>query len=79
MVNNVGKTNKTLSTNLGEATTFTSKEDITLLTGELGAGLLVFDSAGTLGSISTFTNENDFIVTTYALSLDVPTILGLSY
>lgn len=79
MVNNVGKTNKTLNTNLGGTTSFTNKEDITLLTGELGTGLLIFDSTGTLGAISTFTNENDFIVTTYALSLDIPTILSLNY
>lgn len=79
MVNNVGKTNKVLSKNLGETTTFTSKEDITLLTGELGTGLLVFDSAGTLGAISTFTDENNFVVTTYALSIDISAILGLSY
>ena len=79
MVNNVGKTTQTLSTNLGGTTSFTNKEDITLLAGELGTGLLVFDSTGTLGAISTFTSENDFIVTTYALSLDISTILGLSY
>lgn len=79
MVNNIGKTTQTLSTNLGGTTSFTNKEDITLLAGELGTGLLVFDSTGTLGAISTFTSENDFIVTTYALSLDIPTILGLSY
>lgn len=79
MVNNVGKTNQTLSTSLGGTTSFTSAENITLLTGELGTGLLLFDSAGTLGAISTFTSENDFIVTTYALSLDISTILGQSY
>ena len=79
MVNNIGKTTQTLSTNLGGTTSFTNKEDITLLAGELGTGLLVFDSTGTLGAISTFTSENDFIVTTYALSLDISTILGLSY
>ena len=79
MVNNVGKTTQTLSTNLGGTTSFTDKNDITLLTGELGVGLLVFDSVGTLGAISTFTNENDFIVTTYALSIDISSILSLSY
>lgn len=79
MVNNVGKTNKTLSTNLGESTQFNSKEDITLITGELGVGLLVFDPAGTLGAISTFTDENDFMVTTYALSIDISKILSLNY
>ena len=79
MVNNVGKTTQTLSTNLGGTTSFTDKNDITLLTGELGAGLLIFDSVGTLGAISTFTNENNFIVTTYALSIDISSILSLSY
>ena len=79
MVNNIGKTTQTLNTNLGGTTSFTNKNDITLLTGELGTGLLVFDSTGTLGAISTFTEENDFIVTTYALSLDISTILSLSY
>ena len=79
MVNNIGKTNKTLSTNLGEKTSFTSGEDITLITGELGLGLLVFDSVGTLGAISEFTDENNFIVTTYALSIDISTILSLNY
>lgn len=79
MVNNIGKTNKTLSTNLGEKTSFTNKEDVTLITGEIGLGLLIFDSAGTLGVISEFTDENNFIVTTYALSIDISTILGLNY
>lgn len=79
MVNNISKTTKTLNTNLGETTTFTSKEDITLLVGEIGLGLLVFDKAGTLGVISEFTDENNFTVTTYALSIDIPTILNLNY
>lgn len=79
MVNNIGKTNKTLSTNLGEKTSFTNKEDVTLITGEIGLGLLIFDSAGTLGAISEFTDESNFIVTTYALSINISTILNLNY
>ena len=79
MVNNVGKTTQILSTNLGETTSFTSNENITLLTGELGLGLLVFDSSGTLGAISTFTDENNFIVTTLAISIDIQTILNMNY
>lgn len=79
MVNNVGKTTQNLSTQLGEATPFTSTESITLLTGEIGKGLLLFDPVGTLGVISDFTNETDFKVITYALSLDIQTILNLSY
>lgn len=79
MVNNVGKTTKTLSTNLGETTSFTSSNDITLLTGELGTGLLVFDASGTLGVVSAFTNENNFVVTTFALSIDISSILNMNY
>lgn len=79
MVNNVGKTTQNLSTQLGEATSFTSIESIIVLTGEIGKGLLLFDPVGTLGVISEFTNETDFKVTTYALSLDIQTILNLSY
>lgn len=79
MVNNVGKTTQTLSTNLGGTTQFMSKNDITLLTGEIGTGLLVFDSSGTLGAVSNFTDENNFTVTTYALSIDIQSILSLSY
>lgn len=79
MVNNVGKTTQILSTNLGETTSFTSKENITLLTGDLGLGLLVFDLSGTLGVVSTFTDENNFIVTTLAVSIDIQTILNMNY
>lgn len=79
MVNNIGKTTQILSTNLGEETSFTSQDLVTILTGELGVGFLMFDSAGTLGVISTFNSENDFVVTTYALSIDISTILSLNY
>jgi hypothetical protein len=79
MVNNVGKTTQTLNTNLGETTPFTTSENITILTGEIGKGLLLFDNAGTLGVISDYTNDTSFIVTTYALSIDIQTILNLSY
>ena len=79
MVNNVGKTTKTLSTNLGESTSFTSEDNITIMTGELGKGFLVFDPIGTLGVISSFTDEHNFMVTTYALSIDIPSILNLEY
>lgn len=79
MVNNVGKTSQTLSTNLGETTQFTSNETITLLSGEIGKGLLLFDPTGTLGVISNYTNETNFIVTTFALSIDIQSILSLNY
>lgn len=79
MVNNVGRTTQTLSTNLGGAVTTLTSSDITLLTGSLGLGCLIFDTAGTLGVITTFVSNNEFTITTYALSIDVSTILNLSY
>lgn len=79
MVNHVGKTNIILSKNLGDTNQFSSSDDITIIAGELGVGLLVFDPEGTLGVISSFTSGNDFIVTTYALSIDIQTILSLNY
>lgn len=79
MVNNIGKTTETLSTNLGGQITTLTSSDITLITGTLRMGTLVFDSAGTLGVITTFTSTNNFVVTTYALSIDVTAILSLSY
>ncbi len=80
MVNNIAKTTKILNTNLGQTTSFTPSDNLTIMTGELGLGLLIFDSAGTIGIISTFTDvQSNFTVTTYALSIDISTILGLSY
>lgn len=80
MVNNIGRTTKTLNTSLGGTTSFSPSDNLTIITGEIGTGLLIFDSAGTLGVISSFVDtENDFVVTTYALSIDIPTILSLSY
>ena len=79
MVNNVGKTTKSLNSNLGGTTSFTSDETITTFSGDLGLGYLLFDSKGTIGVISAFTNKENFIVTTYALSVDIKTILSLSY
>lgn len=80
MVNNVAKTTKTLNTELGRTTSFLPNDNLTIMTGELGLGLLVFDSNGTVGVVSTFTNiESEFTVTTYALSIDVESILDQSY
>lgn len=79
MVNNVGKTTQILSNELGRTTSFDTNENITIITGELGTGFLLFDSKGTLGVISSYVNENEFIVTTYALSIDINAILSLSY
>lgn len=79
MVNNIGKTTHILSTELGVSTPFTTSENITILTGEIGKGLLLFDPSGTLGVISEYTDETNFVVTTYALSIDIQKILSLNY
>ena len=80
MVNNIAKTTKTLNTTLGGTTSFTPNDNLTIMTGELGTGLLIFDSSGTLGAVSTFTDaESNFIVTTYAISIDVQSLLEATY
>lgn len=79
MVNNVGKTTRELNTNLGETTQFTSSDDIIVIAGEIGRGFLIFDSIGTVGVVSNFTDETDFSVTTHALSIDINNILSLEY
>lgn len=80
MVNNVGKTTKSLSTTLGTETTFTQSDNMTILTGDLGVGCLIFDSIGTVGAVSEYINNaSDYKVKTLALSIDIQTILGASY
>ena len=79
MVNHVGKTTQTLSTNLGETVTFYGTDTITVISGEVGLGFLVFDSVGTLGVVSDFISTDSFSVTTHALSIDIEKILNMSY
>lgn len=79
MVNHVGKTTQTLSTNLGETVEFISANDITIISGEIGLGFLLFDSTGTLGVVSNFVSTENFSVTTHALSIDIEKILNMSY
>ena len=79
MVNNVGKTSKKLDTELGRQTTYDTGDEIEIISGELGLGFLVFDPDGTVGVITNFINENNFMVTTHAISIDIEKILNLSY
>ena len=79
MVNNIGRTSQSLTATLGATNSFSSDSSITIIAGELGVGCLIFDSVGTLGTITTFTSANNFVITTYALSIDIPSILSLSY
>lgn len=79
MVNDIVRTSGTLTATLGATNAFASSSSITIITGSLRLGCLVFDPAGTLGVVTTFTSTNDFVVTTYAISIDVSSILSLSY
>lgn len=79
MVNNVGTTIDTLSIELGRTTEFHTSDNITVIAGTIGKGFLLFDLSGTLGVITEYTDDTNFIVTTYALSMDIESILNLSY
>lgn len=79
MVNHVGKTNTVLNKQLGYTNHFTSSDDITVIAGEIGTGMLIFDPEGTLGVITAFLSGHDFTITTHALSIDIQTILSLEY
>jgi len=79
MVNNVGTTTQTLNIKLGETTSFTTSDDITIITGSIGKGFLIFDPSGTLGVITDYVDETNFTVTTHALSIDINAILSLEY
>lgn len=78
-VNNIAKTTKVLNKNLGGTTSFIEGDNLTIITGEVGMGLLIFDASGTIGVVTLYTSQDEFTVTTYALSIDVESILGLSY
>ena len=43
MVNNVGTTTETLSTELGRTTEFNTSDNITVIAGTIGKGFLLFD------------------------------------
>lgn len=76
MVNNIGVTEKILLTTIGIPTSGILSEDITIISGELGVGFLLFDPAGTIGVITNFTDESTFTVVTYATSDTVQSVLS---
>ncbi len=79
MVNNIGKTSTVLDTKLGNTIEFSEITTITILTGSISTGCLLFDEVGTLGVVTNYTSDTDFVVTTYALSIDIQQLLDLSY
>ena len=71
MVNNIGYTEKTLVTTIGLTTTDILSEDITIISGEIGLGFLLFDLSGTIAVITAYENSNSFTLTTYATSYTI--------
>lgn len=67
MVNNVGTTEIALSTTIGGITNVL-QADITVISGELEQGFLLFGSNGAIGVITEFTDADDFVLKTYATS-----------
>lgn len=67
MVNNVGTTEIALSTTIGGITNVL-QADITVISGELEQGFLLFGSNGAVGVITEFTDADDFVLKTYATS-----------
>ena len=74
-----------LSRTIGNDTTITGTSDITVLSGNIDVGVLLFDSDGTMGVCTASTrNENDIPVytirtATLDTAIDVQNILSQSY
>ena len=88
MANNVGITSEKLPRIIGETMDFDTTSEvssITLITGELDLGCIIFDEDGTMGVCSGFRrDENDNPIytirtTTLNTEIDVSEILSQSY
>lgn len=88
MANNIGITTETLPRIIGQTIDFdTSGEwnSITMFSGQLDLGAIIFDEAGTMGVCSKFARDNNnnpiYTVRTTTLNtqIDVQSILGKSY
>ena len=88
MANNIGITTETLPRIIGQTVDFdTSGEwnSITMFSGQLDLGAIIFDETGTMGVCSNFTRDSNnnpiYTVRTTTLNtqIDVQSILGKSY
>lgn len=88
MANNIGVTSKTLPRIIGNTVDFDTTDEwssITMITGELDLGAIVFDSDGTMGVCSQFTRNDEqnpiYTIKTMTLNtqIDIEAILGKSY
>jgi hypothetical protein len=88
MANNIGITTETLPRVIGQTMDFDTTGEwssITMITGQLDLGAILFDEDGTMGVCSSFTrdeNENPiYTIKTMTLDnqIDVQAILGKRY
>lgn len=88
MANNIGITTETLPRTIGQTVDFDTTGEwnsITMFSGQLDLGAIIFDEDGTMGVCSNFTrdeNNNPIYTvrtTTLDTQIDIQTILGKSY
>jgi len=88
MANNIGTTTQTLSRTLGNETVISDPLNeglISMMSGQLGIGAMIFDGNGTMGICTAFTlnqeQKYDYSFRTSSLNteIDIQTLLGQSY
>lgn len=88
MANNIGITSEKLPRTIGETMDFDTTSElssITMITGEMDLGCLLFDEDGTMGVCSSFKRDESnnpiytIRTTTLNTEIDVQQILGESY
>lgn len=88
MANNIGITTKTLPRVIGQTVEFDTTDEwnsITMFSGQLDLGAIIFDEKGTMGVCSNFTRDENnnpiytIRTTTLNTQIDIQKILSLSY
>ena len=89
MSNNIGITTETLPRTIGQTVEFDTTGEwnsITMISGQLDLGAIIFDEDGTMGVCSEFTRDDNnnnplytIRTTTLNTQIDVQAILGKSY
>lgn len=88
MANNIGITSEILPRVIGQTMDFDTTGEwnsITMISGQLDLGAIIFDENGTMGVCSNFTRDDSnnpiytIRTTTLNTQIDIQTILGKSY
>ena len=88
MSNNIGITSETLPRVIGQTMDFDTTGEwnsITMISGQLDLGAIIFDNDGTMGVCSEFTRDENnnpiytIKTTTINTQIDIQVILGKSY